>query len=188
MSYKTHKADWENCQMCSYADNRRRVVFHRGAKKAPILFIGEAPGISEDVLGKPFVGPAGKLLDRIIEIAIDGQYDYAITNLVGCLPSAEDGRIGQPSEESINTCFPRLVELVQLVQPRMIVLLGKLSQKYIYGQAQFDPLWFIGELHFLDLPHPAGILRLPKAIQEQAVQRSIRLLEYSLPLLEQDDG
>jgi uracil-DNA glycosylase len=62
------------------------VVLCRGRLPCDVLFVGEAPGVSEDVLGRPFVGPAGKLLDTIVERALDGQYDCAMTNLVACIP------------------------------------------------------------------------------------------------------
>ena len=86
--YQRHREKWKGCERCSLYRGRRSVVLCRGKLPCDVLFVGEAPGVSEDVLGRPFVGPAGKLLDEIVERALDGQYDYAITNLVACIPKA----------------------------------------------------------------------------------------------------
>ncbi len=85
-AYTNYRAKWKDCQRCKSSNSRTEIVLARGKVPAPILFIGEAPGASEDALGKPFIGPAGKVLDDIITVALDGQYDYALTNLVACYP------------------------------------------------------------------------------------------------------
>jgi DNA polymerase len=168
--YQKHRKQWINCQRCDLCEVRNKVVLLRGMLPAPILFCGEAPGASEDVIGKPFVGPAGHLLDLIIERGIDGQYDYAITNLVGCIP-LDDGskKAPEPPKSSIVACAPRLVEVVRLCQPKVIVMVGRLAEKYV------PPLFKmpLSDRQFVKMMHPAAILRMDVSQQGLAVQRCV---------------
>ena len=84
--YQAHRDKWGSCQRCLFCRRRNRVVLARGRVPAQLLLIGESPGASESVIGQPFVGPAGHLLDRILTVAVDGRVDYALTNLVCCIP------------------------------------------------------------------------------------------------------
>ena len=149
--YMEHVNRWNGCTACDLCHTRKRVVMARGNVPADVVFIGEAPGQSEDVLGRPFVGPAGRLLDDIIEQSIGAvnrhllqekrrPLTYALTNLVSCIPLDPEDRtkLAQPETESIKACRPRLVEFVRLCQPRMIVLVGSLARDYIYGQSMFS--------------------------------------------------
>lgn len=163
----------------------------RGRIPCDILFIGEAPGASEDVLGEPFIGPAGKLLDQIIWDALNpiGEtgweacpYRVAFTNVVACIPFGEDGvKTSEPPQEAIKACDERLVEFVRLCKPRLIVAVGLLSKKTISGAAQFSldgksqPEWLKHSdcLDFLDIVHPAAILRADIAKQSLAIKRCI---------------
>ena len=183
--YQAHKARWsEGCgsEMCGRAGGR--VCLLRGQVPCDVLFVGEAPGKSENVLGRPFVGPAGQLLDRIVRDSI-GQINaqlaaqdrpplrVAFTNLVGCLPVGEDGdKSGEPGEDQIEACTERLVDVVRVTAPRLIVCVGKLSE------TQLDP----GYKHSAPVPrtiarvpiqHPAAILRAPTAGQGLMIQRAI---------------
>ncbi len=166
--YQQHKQQWQACRKCSLCFRRSKVVFARGILPAPILFIGEAPGKSEDVIGKPFIGPAGKLLDRIIERAIDGQYDYVLTNLVCCIPKDSKGdKLGDPPDVSIKACAPRLREFAGLCKPELIVLVGKLPAKWVPRLLKF------GNTRTVEIIHPAAILRMDVSQKGLAVQRSI---------------
>lgn len=84
--YQQHVQRWISCQRCALRLRRKHVVIARGTVPAPVVFVGEAPGESEDVLGIPFVGPAGHLFDYILNEAITDRTRYAITNLVCCIP------------------------------------------------------------------------------------------------------
>lgn len=84
--YQKHKNKWSDCTRCHLCRGRQHVVLCRGKIPCDILLAGEAPGVSEDVIGIPFTGPAGHLLEQMITRAWDGQFDYCITNVVGCLP------------------------------------------------------------------------------------------------------
>ena len=90
--YQQHVAKWKNCEQCDLHCHRKRVVLCRGTVPCKILFVGEAPGASEDVVGKPFMGPAGKLLDSMLEEAgfNEGPVSYAMTNLTACIPLDEE--------------------------------------------------------------------------------------------------
>ena len=177
--YQEHKKRWLQCRECGYCETRRNVVLVRGKVPAEVLFVGEAPGASENVLGKPFCGPAGQLLDQIIERGIDGQADYALTNLVGCIP-IEDGTVtkaGAPSEESILACQDRLEEIINLVNPNVIVRVGKLATKWL-------PKLFDIDVACVDMIHPAAILRMDASQKPLAVQRCVVTLEdiaYPIP-------
>ena len=96
--YKQHVQRWKSCTACKLCETRKKVVMYRGDVPCDILFIGEAPGPSEDVIGQPFIGPAGHLLDRIIDKAIQPyrkvnpniSFRKVFTNLVCFIPKAEE--------------------------------------------------------------------------------------------------
>lgn len=176
--YQRHRKKWIDCERCDLCNGRSRVVLARGKLPAPILFIGEAPGASEDVLGKPFVGPAGKLLDTIIERAIDGQHDYAMTNLIACIPKGDDGKkTKEPPEYAIEECAPRVAQFIYLCQPKVIVCVGKLASKWVPKiVSERTPTTY----NCVDIIHPAAILRMPVDRKSLAVQRSIVIIEDAI--------
>lgn len=188
--YQAHVATWSRCQRCPLWKTRRNVVLARGVIPAEILLVAEAPGSSENTLGKPMVGPAGKLLDFILEKAGVTQHRYLITNLIACIPIGEEGtKTAEPPPESIKRCAPRLVELVRMAQPRLIVCIGKLAKKHIVGQAQFcareeagNPPWLPEGTHlrFCDIIHPAAILRADLTQRALLIQRAIVTLAEAL--------
>lgn len=152
-----HKRKWKDCQACKLCELRTQVVLCRGFLPCEILFIGEAPGESEDLLGEPFVGPAGKKLDEIIGEAVGEAvggaetgklFRYAITNVVCCFPRTEDG-FRQPKAEEIKACRPRLEEFLTIAQPRLLVTLGNIAKSNL---PKFD-----GEV--VSLVHPSYIVR-----------------------------
>lgn len=165
--YQKHKQKWCNCQKCELHRRRHRVVLGRGALPAKVLFVGEAPGASEDVIGKPFVGPAGKLLDHVIrEAAFPAATSYAITNLVACIPLDEEGeKTAEPPKDCVKTCAVRLGEFAGLCCPSLVVYVGKLSAKH--GPKT------LGNVRSVKLIHPAAILRMDVSQKGLAIQRSI---------------
>lgn len=179
LTFSIHKERWKDCQKCSLCENRKQVVFTRGTIPCDLLLIGEAPGHSEDVLGKPFVGPAGKLLDRMIEQAmedINEKVTVAFTNLVGCIPMGDDGsKTGEPDEESIEACLPKVYEFVRLARPRGIMLVGKLPTEWLEVE-KLEP-YLKKEPHYpkmiRSIIHPAAILRADVTQQGLMVQRTI---------------
>lgn len=193
--FQKHVLKWKNCQRCDLCHGRTQVVIARGQLPCDILFIGEAPGISEDVLGQPFKGPAGKLMDQIInrafpghiELAEDGwtenwilEVRIAFTNLVGCFPKEqkEEG-INEPPDEAIKACAPRLQEIVKLADPKLIVCVGNLSRDWL------DTKWkghikLHCEIPMVAVTHPAAILRGNIAAQSLLIQKSVITIQNAV--------
>ena len=119
----------QNCEKCQLAAKRTNAVVGMGSVSSDLMFIGEGPGHDEDLQGLPFVGSAGKLLDKMlasIDITRDKVY---IANIVKCRPP--QNRV--PSEEEATACLPYLRMQVGLVQPKIIVCLGATAVKYVLG-------------------------------------------------------
>lgn len=153
-----HLAKWKTCSLCYLHATRLHVVQVRGKIPCDILFVGEAPGESEDVIGSPFVGPAGQLLDTIIANAIPNSYKLAFTNLVACIPREDDGgKATEPDTSCIKACSKRLEELVQLAKPKAVVAVGKLAAKHAN--------------HSHAIIHPAALLRMHIVTKELEIQR-----------------
>jgi uracil-DNA glycosylase family 4 len=152
-----------------------RIVFCRGSVPADVLFVGEAPGISEDVVGQPFVGPAGKLLDGWIAATLVDHQRYAITNLVGCLPTNDDGEKGAPDEEQIKACRSRLLDFIMLCKPRLIACVGQLAAKGVRDRFIQERLFAagFGNTKVVDIVHPAFVLRQNIAQQAMLGQRAV---------------
>ncbi|MBX3480914.1 MAG: uracil-DNA glycosylase [Caulobacter sp.] len=160
-------ASFEGCSLRT--EGARQAVFSRGAADAPLMIIGEAPGAEEDVQGAPFVGRAGKLLDRMLAAAgLEGR--VFITNTVFWRPPGN--RTPTPAEQAV--CAPFLERAIALVKPRMLLLAGGASAKAVLkrdeGILSMRGRWFEWKSSdgALDLPalptlHPAFLLRQPAA-------------------------
>lgn len=177
--FLAHARRWRDCDRCLLACQRQHIVLARGQVPCDILFIGEAPGDSEDSTGEPFRGPAGKLLDRIIHDAVvtqpqGDQLRLAFTNLVCCFPREQKrNKINEPPIEAIKACQPRLQEFVQLAEPRMIVRVGELAAAHC-GQLNLAPV------KMLDIVHPAAILRANDAHQRSMRDRAVVALANAI--------
>lgn len=171
--YQHHKKKWENCIGCELCETRKKVVLYRGGIRCDILMIGEAPGKIENQSGQPFTGPAGILLDTIIERSgIAENHSIGLTNLVSCIPIGEEGtKAAEPPTYSIEACSSRLYEIVGICQPRLIVCVGSLSKTWAkkclekHGPG-YPP-------HFIDILHPAAILRMDRSQKPLAIKRCI---------------
>lgn len=163
-----HVEDWRDCQRCPLAQQRDRICLARGTVPCDVLFVGEAPGMNEDVHGLPFWGPAGVRLDEIIDRAFEpwrGTVTYAFTNLVACFPrEAKERGDNEPERSEVLECRPRLIEFVNICQPRLIVRVGKMVVQYM----NFD-----SSVLMVDIDHPAHILRMPAAQQGMATNRCV---------------
>jgi DNA polymerase len=171
--YLTHVETWKSCTACSLSTGRKHVVFLRGTIPCDILFVGEAPGVSEDTLGKPFIGPAGKLLSQIIESATKearvGEPRIGLTNLVSCFP--HDGSVPvEPKAESIAACSPKLHELIRLSKPTAIICVGKLAQTAAKKQ-DWKTLFKLESLS--SITHPAAILRQDVALRPLSIEQCV---------------
>ena|SRR5688572_13963954 len=118
------------CLRCPLSASRTQVVWADGNLDSDILFIGEAPGFHEDKQGKPFVGAAGQLLDKLLgEVALD-RTQVAIVNVLKCRPPGNR----DPLPEEIEACRPYLEAQLQHMQPRVIITLGNFATRFIIGQ------------------------------------------------------
>lgn len=115
------------CQRCPLAQGRTTLVFGVGRPDADVLFIGEGPGRNEDLQGEPFVGAAGKLLDELLTSIGLHRRDVYIANIVKCRPPGN--RDPEPFE--IETCTPFLREQIRLIDPSVIVTLGKFATQFV---------------------------------------------------------
>ena len=125
-----YAAETSVCTRCRLAEGRTQVVFGVGDSDADLMFVGEAPGFHEDQQGFPFVGQAGKLLDKLLAgIGLDRSSVY-IANVLKCRPPGN--RNPQPDE--IESCEPHLFRQIELVQPQLVATLGNFATKLLSGQ------------------------------------------------------
>jgi len=152
-----------NCTACKLRAGCKQTVFGVGDEKADWLFVGEGPGADEDVQGEPFVGQAGKLLDNmLVAIKLKRGKNVYIGNIVKCRPPGNR----TPEADEIATCLPFLQRQISLIQPKIIVALGKTAATALLGKdATLASLR--GRLHdYHGIPliityHPAYLLRTP---------------------------
>ena len=118
-----------DCGLCRLSENRCKVVFGEGDPHAAVMFIGEGPGAEEDRTGRPFVGQAGQLLERML-FAIGLQRDQVyITNIVKCRPPGNR----DPKDDEVAPCAPYLDQQIELIKPRVLVALGKPASHRLTG-------------------------------------------------------
>ncbi|MFL5823872.1 MAG: uracil-DNA glycosylase family protein [Solirubrobacteraceae bacterium] len=163
-------AEVRDCTRCPLHQGRTNAVFGAGNADAELMFIGEAPGANEDRLGLPFVGAAGKLLDRLLgEIGLDRK-DVWIGNVLRCRPP--DNRDPQPRE--IESCQAYLFEQVRLIEPSVICTLGNFSTKLLRGDTTGisrlhgrEEVRVVGSraVRLYPLFHPAAALYTPSMLE-----------------------
>ncbi|PFH12077.1 DNA polymerase [Collimonas sp. PA-H2] len=155
------------CTACGLCRGRKNTVFGVGDSKARWLFIGEGPGRNEDIQGEPFVGPAGKLLDNILlAMGLARGANAYIANIVKCRPTDENGRDRPPAADEVAACLPYLQRQIELIQPTVLVALGKTAALSLLGLDPSTPVSKLrGSVHrYADRPlivtyHPAYLLR-----------------------------
>lgn len=118
------------CTKCGLCDTRHKVVFGVGPRDADVMFIGEGPGEQEDLKGEPFVGAAGKLLDDMLSIINLSRENCYIANIVKCRPP----RNRDPMETEQDACIGYLRNQVALIQPKIIVCLGRIAAMRVIKQ------------------------------------------------------
>lgn len=156
------RAELGECTRCKLHTTRRSIVFGVGAVDAPLMFVGEGPGEQEDRRGEPFVGPAGELLDRMIEAMGWSRETVYIHNIVSCRPPGN--RNPQPDE--VAACRPFLEARIRTIAPRIVVALGRPAANTLLGtDAPISALR--GRFHdrsgvqVMPTFHPAYLLREP---------------------------
>lgn len=150
------------CAKCALAKTRRNVVFGSGNPRAPLVFVGEAPGADEDAQGLPFVGRAGQLLTKIIEAMGMKREDVYIANILKCRPP--NNREPQPDE--ISACESNVARQIAIIKPKVICTLGKFaSQTLLRSTTPISALrGNFHEYHGIKVMptfHPAYLLRNP---------------------------
>jgi len=176
------------CTRCRLAQGRTQVVFGSGNPDARLLFVGEAPGFHEDKQGVPFVGQAGKLLERLLGQIGLRREDVYIANVLKCRPPGNR----DPQQDEIEACEPHLFRQIELIDPVVIATLGNFATKLlsgrplgitrVHGQEQRLTIAGRGVLLY-PLYHPAAALYTP-AMLKVLESDFARLPE----LLEQDAG
>ena len=176
MSEKSKETELENlrrrvqrCRRCELWKTRRNPVFGEGPADARIMLVGLGPGRQEDLQGRPFVGAAGKFLDRLLEEAGLRRDQLYITNVMKCyLPD------NRASEEQVKACSPYLDQQIEIIQPELIIALGNLAASYLLGKFGLKPesmekmhgkvyeaSTLILTLRIVPMYHPASALRNP---------------------------
>ena len=172
-----------DCTACHLYRNATQTVFGEGPEGARVILVGEQPGDAEDLAGRPFVGPAGKLLDRcLVEAGIDRNQTY-VTNIVKHFKWVPRGprRIhSKPGAVEIEACFPWLEAEISVVKPRVVVALGATAAQALFGKS-FRVTRDRGRLvPFALAPcalatvHPSALLRAPdEETRRQEIERFI---------------
>ena len=148
------------CGRCGLCTTRNNVVFGVGNQNADIMFIGEGPGEQEDLKGEPFVGPAGQLLDDMLSIIDLDRSNVYIANIVKCRPP----RNRDPLEEEQSACIDYLRQQVALVNPKIIVCLGRIAATRIirpdFRITREHGTWTTRNgIEFTAIYHPSALLR-----------------------------
>ena len=173
-----------NCEKCGLYKTRNKIVFGKGSRDAKIMFVGEAPGESEDREGLPFVGRAGKLLDKYmayVDLSLENVY---IANILKCRPPQNR----DPEQTEQDSCINYLRTQTKLTEPKIIVCLGRIAAGRIikpdFRITSEHGTWFKkGEIYITAIYHPSALLRDPtkkaealldfKSVREKAVELGI---------------
>jgi DNA polymerase len=165
------------CQDCELAKYRTKVVPGEGAEDADLLFIGEAPGWHEDQQGRPFVGPAGQFLDQLLASIGLRREEVYIANVIKCRPPQNR----DPLPEEIQSCRKWLDRQIEIIQPQMIITLGR------YSLARYFTNQSIGKIHgkprksggviYYPMYHPAA------ALHQGSLRRTIETDMLKIPQL-----
>lgn len=176
------RADLGDCRRCGLCETRRSIVFGEGNPAARLMFVGEGPGADEDASGRPFVGAAGQLLDRMIAAMGLQRDEVYIANIVKCRPPGNR----DPEPPEVAACLPFLERQIRAVAPEVIVTLGRPAARWLLG---YDgPISRIrgdwqrwGEVAVMPTFHPAYLLRDPGKKREawQDLQAAMQRLGLS---------
>lgn len=175
------------CTACELYADATQTVFGSGRPEASMVLVGEQPGDREDIAGEPFVGPAGRVLDRALERAGVARADVYVTNVVKHFRFRREGKVRihrTPGVEHVRACLPWLHAELASVRPRLLVTLGATAAKALLGTS-FRLTRHRGEvLEYGDLPlvatiHPSAMLRGPKDRQAEMLDELVADLELA---------
>ena len=186
------------CRKCEHlAAFRTQTVFGIGNPNADLMFVGEAPGADEDKKGEPFVGRAGELLTKIIGAMGLSRDEVYIANVLKCRPDMEPGAPGNrpPTPLEMQRCLPYLREQIAVIQPRVLVALGKTAMTGLTGADQsmsaMRGRWFTFEdIPLLPTYHPSYLLRNGSNTEKRKVWEDMMLVmeKLGLPISEKQRG
>lgn len=172
----------QGCQSCPLAETRTHVVFEVGNRQADVMLIGEGPGEQEDLQGVPFVGPAGKLLDRMLSLIDLDRSTVYIANIVKCRPP----RNRDPLNAEQDACIGYLRAQTALVRPKIIVCLGRIAAMRLIDKnfriTRQHGQWFErAGVQMTAIYHPSAVLRDPEKgpdtfVDLKSIQEKIRQL------------
>ena len=150
----------QNCKRCGLCQQRHSIVLGEGNRQAEVMLIGEGPGADEDAQGRPFVGKAGQLLDKMFSAIDMRREDLYITNVVKCRPPGNR----TPLDEEAQACLPILRMQYRLIRPKIVVCLGATATRHVYDpEARITRVrgqWLEKNgTFFLPTYHPAALLR-----------------------------
>ena len=155
--------DIQNCQNCQLSKSRTQVVFGSGNPQENLMCVGEAPGYDEDKQGKPFVGAAGQLLDKILAAIGFNREEVYIANIVKCRPP----RNRDPEPEEAAECLPFLKKQIAMIQPKFILALGRVAAQNLLATQQSlsslrGTIQQFENIQVVVTYHPAALLRNPQ--------------------------
>ena len=169
-SLEGYAAATASCTRCRLAQGRTQVVFGAGDPHADLMFVGEAPGFHEDKQGVPFVGQAGKLLDKLLAGIGITRDDVFVANVLKCRPPGNR----DPQQDEIESCEPHLFRQIELIEPKVIATLGNFATKLLSGRplgitrvhGQEQELTIAGRSVLLyPIYHPAAALYTPAMLK-----------------------
>ncbi|MBR5490845.1 MAG: uracil-DNA glycosylase [Oscillospiraceae bacterium] len=160
MDLESLKKECLSCRACALCETRNKLVFGVGKINAEVMFIGEGPGEQEDRKGEPFVGPAGQLLDDMLEIIDLDRSKVYIANMVKCRPPKNRDPLNIEQE----ACAHWLRDQIKLINPRIIVCLGRIAAQKFIGEdfkiTREHGQWFIKDgMMIMAMYHPSALLR-----------------------------
>ena len=166
-SWPTLMEEMRDCRKCGLCAGRTHVVPGEGSVEADLMFVGEGPGQQEDLQGRPFVGPSGELLTKMIHAIGMERSECYIANIVKCRPPGNRN----PAPEEAEACLLYLRAQTALIRPKVVVLLGKIACRYILREEVFvtrdHGLWFERKgVWFMPTYHPSALLRDPAKKRE----------------------
>lgn len=177
--FKTLYNDVISCTKCGLCETRTNTVFGEGNLKADLMFIGEAPGAAEDIQGRPFVGRAGKLLDKLLsEIGLNRSEVY-IANVLKCRPPNNR----DPNEDEQAACIDYLRAQIAFIKPKIIVCLGRIASGTVLKRpirivSEHGKLFDVKNFTIVPTYHPAALLRNEGLIVE--VRKDFALVKQRL--------
>lgn len=178
--FKRHSLKWNQCTKCPLCESRTNVTFYRGQLPSSIVLVGENPSESEDITGLPFTGPAGDMLDTLIEEAVNKlspekqkRLRYSITYAVACIPidttdELSTGKLREPNSMELNQCKDKLNDYLKLAKPKAVLAIGRVAEK-----ACKKISGYIGYVE-----HPSSIIKKTEQQYQLSYKRAVnKLLE-----------